>query len=575
MTDNLNLCSDTGYCARGAFCKYSHGDDAIVPTQLFPMGAPMPFVPMLANGAMPYAMGGGAYDPRERMDMHQPGNGMGRPLHRPPVIPRHGDANGTAPNRPGELPVIQDLTPEVPPEERQAMNQDNSSVARTQPSQVNGSAHRAPFPSQIPMDVEMSAATNSQNGRPPNRGYRVPNSGVRGTFGSDVASFRPERRDDKTLVVEKIPGDKLSLGSVNEWFSKFGTVTNVAVDAVNAKALVSFSNHDEAHAAWKSEDAVFGNRFVKVFWHRPLEGHGQKGARMLAASAPLVANISTAREVPPSNPCAPSQTTAAPTPSVPKPSASTSALAAKQQLLEQQIAEQKSLMAKLSSASPQEKKDIMARLRKLNEEMKPTTTPASLPPVPSTSSSSPSTAKTSLPPDLKERERLDKELELHATGPNEGDAEESTEELKAKLAKLKAEAASLGLSEGSETQYSGGSSTYRPYRGRGRGGRGYYRGAMRGGPPRTSMKLDNRPRKLLVQGAGDGSLQAVRDWYEVCRENVSYLSRLLIADRQLLQTTGQVESAESAEGGDILVSFKSRAAAEQVSLRPSTCMNYS
>ena len=50
----------------------------------------------------------------------------------------------------------------------------------------------------------------------------------------------------------------------------------------------------------------------------------------------------------------------------------------------------------------------------------------------------------------------------------------------------------------------------------GRGARGgYFRGAMRGGPPRASMKLDNRPKKLLVKGASAESLQAVRDWYEV------------------------------------------------------------
>jgi RNA-binding protein 26 len=172
-----------------------------------------------------------------------------------------------------------------------------------------------------------------------------------------VHNFRSEPRSDKTLVVEKIPEDKLSLEEVNGWFKRFGSVTNVAIDAHGAKALVSFADHNEARTAWKSEDAVFGNRFVKVFWHRPMEGHGQAGAKALAASAPLVAKVST----PP-----------APTPPIPArkpvvPSAASAALAAKQQLLEKQIAEQKSLMASLSTASTEEKKDIMARLRKLGE----------------------------------------------------------------------------------------------------------------------------------------------------------------------------------------------------------------
>ncbi|KAH9944557.1 uncharacterized protein BXZ73DRAFT_97037 [Epithele typhae] len=124
-----------------------------------------------------------------------------------------------------------------------------------------------------------------------------------------------------------------------------------------------------------------------------------------------------------------------------------------------------------------------------------------------------------------ELERLDKELETHhsenGTPGAEGE-EESTEELKAKLEKLKAEAASLGIpvSEPAAAPY----------------------GVMRGGPPRTSMKLDNRPKKLLVKGAPVESLQAVRDWYE---------------------TTGQVDAVDALDGGNILVSFRTRAAAEQ------------
>ena len=54
------------------------------------------------------------------------------------------------------------------------------------------------------------------------------------------------------------------------------------------------------------------------------------------------------------------------------------------------------------------------------------------------------------------------------------------------------------------------------FRGRPPRGRGYFRGApMRGGPPRASMKLDNRPKKLFVKGVDEGHTQALRDWYEV------------------------------------------------------------
>ncbi|KAL6304235.1 hypothetical protein BKA93DRAFT_301444 [Sparassis latifolia] len=568
--DRRGICRDyhnNGYCARGAFCKYSHGDDAVIPSQLFPMNGPMgvgslPFVPMLPNSGIPFGMGGGsnaAYDPHERMDMRPIAGASssmsGRPPNpRAPIIPRHGDIDGAMAQKPGELPVIQDLTP-------QGVS-DNDLSRTSVPDGPSASDRRVPGPSNHermmngarPMggspDVDMVAPPMSPNGRfggP--RGSRM--AGPRGTFGGDVHSFRPEKRNDKTLVVEKIPEDKLSLGSVNEWFKRFGTVTNVAVDAVNSKALVSFSTHDEAHAAWRSEDAVFGNRFVKVFWHRPMEGHGQMGVRMLAASAPLVATITSKDASPTQAAAGESSATPPATPSAPsarKPSTSfaAAALAAKQRLLEQQIAEQKSLMALLSAASPEEKKDIMARLRKLGEEMKPSASASqSSRPVPTPAPAAAPKKPRGVTPrsedqERLERERLDKELELHhATGAIEGEVEESTEDLKVKLAKLKAEAASLGLPEAAESPYP--STSYRPYRGRGRGGRGFFRGAMRGGA-RASMKLDNRPKRLLLKGASGDNVQAIRDWYE---------------------TTGQVETVDVMDNGDVLVAFRTRAAAEQ------------
>jgi RNA-binding protein 26 len=278
------------------------------------------------------------------------------------------------------------------------------------------------------MDVDMSNPMDM--GGPMTHhpgGFRGGRGGPRGkgVFNGEVHKFNSERRNDKTLVVEKIPDDKLGLEHVNDWFKRFGTVTNVAIDSSSAKALVSFSTHEEAHAAWKSEDAVFNNRFVKLFWHRPMEGHGQVGARMLAASAPVVANIVTKPDPPPATPAVPTPSRPIATPTRKAPSATSSALAAKQQLLEKQIAEQKALMASLSTASPEEKKEIMGRLRKLGEEMTAAPTPAT-----------PVVVKED--PEKMERERLDKELELHSATVKV-EEEESTEDLKAKLERLKAE----------------------------------------------------------------------------------------------------------------------------------------
>lgn len=116
------------------------------------------------------------------------------------------------------------------------------------------------------------------------------------------------------------------------------------------------------------------------------------------------------------------------------------------------------------------------------------------------------------------------------------------------LLTLVLKAASLGIDPSNPEASTSASpyvaSGYRPYRGRGRGrGRGAYgyRGG-RGGPP-PNMRLDNRPRRLLVKEVAPDVQQAVRDWYEA---------------------TGQVESFEPTDDGDVVVSFRTRIAAEQV-----------
>ncbi|KAI0321124.1 hypothetical protein OF83DRAFT_1161995 [Amylostereum chailletii] len=567
------ICRDyhnNGYCARGIYCKYSHGEDAVVPTQLYPMnGQQMPgYMPMF-NGmgsGMGNSVGVGfgmndnggsvAYDPHEsRMELRPMGGvgiGHGGRQQRAPVLPRRQGEGGVLaiPQTSGELPVIQDLTPRDPQDVKPHVNgnstpnhsRDNIHIRKTSQPVASGSFVPPPPPPPPPplqaMDVDVKMdGPNMPPRNLPQRGLRPMRgrgAGRPGTFGPDVQRFRPERRTDKTLVVEKIPEDKLSLDSVNGWFKKFGTVTNVAIDARGGKALVSFSNHEDAHAAWKSEDAVFGNRFVKVFWHRPMEGHGQAGQKLLAASAPVVANLGTKEIVPMK---AESRSTTPIATQVSKPSTSSnpavSALAAKQKLLERQISEQKTLMEKLKTASPEEKKELFARLRALGEEMKQAS---------SVTTVAPSLARR-VPPSIprvdeherSERDRLDKELEMHSSPVKEED--ETTEGLQAKLARLKAEAASLGI----DPNRPEGPTSYRPYRGRGRG-RGF-RGGMRGGPmpSRGSMKLDNRPKKLLVKDVDADSLQAVRDWFE---------------------TTGQVDAVD-AVGNDAVISFRTRNAAEQ------------
>lgn len=479
-------CSVKGYCSRGSMCKYSH-DAAALPMQT-PMNGNYDMMRMLSS--MPFVrelMPHLAYDPNApQLDMRpQMQSSTGLPM------PHASEGSGNGSN--GQPPAIQDLTP------ARSREQGDYQQFSQHPSTANGGS---PV-SAMAVDQPLSTPNGSShmNGIPrPTRGYRGRGRGAHGTFG-DHQSFSENKdggRNGKTLVIEKIPDDKLSLEAVNSWFKRFGTVTNVAVDTPGKKALVSFSSHEEARAAWQSEEAIFNNRFVKVFWHRPMGGQGSVGAHALEASASALASMTD-------SPKAKTHSFEG----APRWSGNASAAVTslkwsgeakgKQNSLERQIAEQKELMSKLGSASGEEKKEIMARLRKLNAEMKsPSTSP------------DPSTEK-----EKKKKELLDMELEAHAknTDGEEGQ-QETRESLEEKLNRLRAEASALGIR--TDPPHRGG-------RGRGRG-RASFRGIARGGRPQTSMKLDNRPKALLVKGlpAQDlDILQSVRAWYEV-RLTISY-----------------------------------------------------
>ncbi|KAL1691909.1 hypothetical protein GGG16DRAFT_90680 [Schizophyllum commune] len=509
------LCRDYhnhGYCSRGDMCKYSHGNEAFVPGMAmgFPMGAAgNGFMPMMLNAAG-FPGDNAPYDPNDpALDMRVP---------TAPAALRNGGNNGRAPylrreqpnqrilNSSGELPVIQDLTPQ------------QKQMQQAAQQHVNGGG---------------SMDESANDGRP-KRGKRGSGATKKSanSAAEHTAALRPPRGSTKTLVVEKIPMEHLSVDAITTWFARFGTVTHVAIDpnsrrVGNGKALVSFAEVPEAQKAWKCEDAIFGNRFVRVFWHRPMEGHGQRGLQALEKSADQVARVNEMEDVK----ATPDEATKLQPAAAPakKPTGAAAALAARQALLEKQIAEQKELMGKLTApgTTTEEKKELMARLRTLGEEMKkPAATPDD-------------------DREKQERERLDKELELHHAGGDEmegvkegsGDGE-TAETLKAKLERLRSEAASLGINP--DAPLSAPAPTYRGgFRGRGRGrGRGTF---FRGGAP-GSMKLDNRPKKLVLKGVGADGLEHAKNWY---------------------QSTGQLDTVETTDDGDVVVGFKSRAAAEQ------------
>ncbi|KAL3270663.1 hypothetical protein HHI36_021191 [Cryptolaemus montrouzieri] len=72
-----------------------------------------------------------------------------------------------------------------------------------------------------------------------------------------------------SLELKKIPAGLNSITHLNNHFSKFGKITNIQVnyEGDTEAAIVTFSSHAEASAAYRSTEAVLNNRFIKVFWH--------------------------------------------------------------------------------------------------------------------------------------------------------------------------------------------------------------------------------------------------------------------------------------------------------------------
>ena len=134
------------------------------------------------------------------------------------------------------------------------------------------------------------------NGRGRGRGGRGGRGGRNGPEGfndwdGDLSTRPPKDNTSTTLVVADIPAEHLNLEAIHNQFKQFGTVTNVAVETRAKKALVAFSTNREAHSAWLSKESFFGDRHVKVLWHRPREGQGEVGQKALNDSAPLLENL--------------------------------------------------------------------------------------------------------------------------------------------------------------------------------------------------------------------------------------------------------------------------------------------
>lgn len=74
---------------------------------------------------------------------------------------------------------------------------------------------------------------------------------------------------NSSLELKKVPPGLNNITHLNNHFSKFGKIVNIQVcyEGDPEAAIVTFSSHAEANAAYRSTEAVLNNRFIKVFWH--------------------------------------------------------------------------------------------------------------------------------------------------------------------------------------------------------------------------------------------------------------------------------------------------------------------
>ncbi|KOS16507.1 protein containing the rna recognition motif [Malassezia pachydermatis] len=342
-------------------------------------------------------------------------------------------------------------------------------------------------------DMMMMMGGGRGRGMPRGRGGGRGGRGGRG--GGPHAA--PVARSADTIVIENIPPEYLDLAHVNEYFKKFGTITNIDVDEPGKKAVVTYATHAEAENAHKSPDVIFGNRFVKVYFQRierapPSKPHYMTDKGSNVYLAPELRNAAMEQA-----------------PMDEEKRRIVELRKKKQALVQMQLAEQKALLQKLEEKdlTPQGRKSIMTMLEKLSTDIKGAT------------------------------EMLKRDME-----PSDAmDTNATTEELQAKLAHLKQEAAALGLDPSGHPAMRGG------FRGRGRGGmRGFGapRGRGRGAPmmANRSLTLDNRTTKVGISG-----LPAQYD---------------PAALQAYVQQFGECDAMEQV-GHDVIVTYKTRLSAER------------
>lgn len=117
---------------------------------------------------------------------------------------------------------------------------------------------------------QSSLARPLAKGGHPSNGYDHHSFGTerRDRSRAALSQFKPSHGSDDTVVVEQIPEDRFSEQHVRDFFSQFGVIVSVQMQAYKRLAVVKFSDHAAAQRAYDSPKVIFDNRFVKVYWYK-------------------------------------------------------------------------------------------------------------------------------------------------------------------------------------------------------------------------------------------------------------------------------------------------------------------
>ncbi|KXT17665.1 hypothetical protein AC579_9047 [Pseudocercospora musae] len=295
---------------------------------------------------------------------------------------------------------------------------------------------------------------------------------------SDFSRLGPNYDKSITsIVVEQIPEDNFDEQTVRNFFGEFGNIEEVTLHAYKRIAVIKYDSYDSARAAYDSPKVIFDNRFVKVYWFKD-------ESCLLPPTKPRR----------PKEPCADEEM-----------KEDELSLDMEQIAKQQEEAQRRHDEKKQKAAEAQKQKEAFEAQMKALEEQK--------------------------------RKMLAKVARKE--GKPIPEESEHTKALREQLAKLEAEALTLGIdtnaaiNAASNDWYNSG---YYPrgrgrYRGRPRGRGGYnpsLRGGWAAGRGGAVKRLDNRPKTVcavFTEGSYDEHEEALRSWLLVNASESTMMSK--------------------------------------------------